>query len=62
MSKQYASIAVITLLAITPASAQQATPTTPQRPELAATLNYAVRETTAPPAARARLQSLRADL
>lgn len=62
MSKQYASCAVITLLAITSASAQQATPPTPQQRELAATLNYAVRETVAPPAARAKLQSLRSDI
>lgn len=61
MNKHYASLAVATLLVISSASAQQAPP--PQQPrEVAATLNYAVREATAPPAARARLQSLRADL
>jgi cathepsin L len=61
MNKHYASLAVATLLVVTSASAQQAPP--PQQPRaLAATLNYAVREATAPPAARARLQSLRADL
>ena len=61
MNKHYASLAVVTVLVVASASAQQAPP--PQQPrELAATVNYAVRETTAPPAARARLQSVRATL
>jgi cathepsin L len=62
MSKHYAPYAVITLLAVTCASAQQQETTPPQRRELAATLNYALRENAAPPVARARLQTLRADL
>jgi cathepsin L len=53
---------MIGLLAFANASAQQTPTTTPPPGALAARVNYALRESTAPPAARARLQSLRADL
>ena len=61
MNRHYASLVAVTLLVITSASAQQPPPQQQAR-ALAATVDYAVRETTAPPAARALLQTLRTDL
>jgi hypothetical protein len=61
MNRHYTSLVAVTLLVTASASAQQAPPQQQPR-ELAATVNYAVRETTAPPAARALLQTLRTDL